>query len=607
MTPQRLVLSVLLLVLLPGGLGAQERWLRGVVVRLGEHNEKLPEANIPIRLYGHGNPTHTDSYGAFRLTLPDIFKAGEKVTLEVDKPDWRIHYPLEGETRVPADLAKEVVEVRLAPKGSGVFLTHDALEKFILGLSEKAKQQVTPEGQPEKIDLSRYIKEWAVKYGFGVQQVQAEVDKWIAEVENNQNDLYKLGLAAFARKNFGAASQLFHDSAEQKAKRLEEVKQKEQQLTEEVVRDYRLAGDAHYSNYAFASALHAYQQALHFASREQMPTLWAATMVDIGSANDALGIRASGSAIHSYLSAAVQAYHQALEVYTREHLPQLGHDAEQPGQCAARARESDGRGTGAAVGRRRHGLPAGPGGPHPRAPAANWATTQNNLGIALGEQGSRTGGAQGVQLLAAAVTAYQQALEVYTREHLPQDWATTQNNLGIALQEQGSRTGGAQGVQLLADAVTAYQQALEVRTREHLPLQWAQTHNNLARTYVALEDWPNAAASYANVLQIYPDYTEAYEAASRLYHEVLFQFPIAFALNQQWVERHPEDWSALSDFAEKHFTTGRFSECAERLATLLANPEIEVPRAGRPAGPCDCQSAGPQSGRAGARQNRDAA
>jgi tetratricopeptide (TPR) repeat protein len=497
MTPQRLVLSVLLLVLLPCGLGAQERWLRGVVVRLGEHNEKLYEANIPVRLYGHGNPTHTDSHGAFRLTLPDIFKVGEKVTLEVDKPDWRIHYPLEGQTRVPADLAKEIVEVRLAPTGSKVFLAPDALEKFILGLSEKAKQQVTPEGQPEKIDLSRYIKEWAVKYGFGVQQVQAEVDKWIAEVENNQNDLYKLGLAAFARKNFGAASQLFHDSAEQKATRLEEVKQKERQLTEEVVRDYRLAGDAHYSNYSFDSALYAYQQALRFASREQMPTLWAATIDDIGKANNELGIRASGSVIHSYLSTAVQAYHQTLEVYTREHLPQ------------------------------------------------DLATTQNNLGNTLQEQGKRMGGTQGVQLLAAAVTAYQQALEVYTREYLPQQWATTQNNLGPALQEQGSRTGGAQGVQLLAAAVTAYQQALEVRTREHLPRQWAHTHNNLARTYVTLEDWPNAAASYTNVLQVYPDYSEAYEAASRLYHEVLFQFPAAFALNQQWVERYPEDWSAL--------------------------------------------------------------
>jgi hypothetical protein len=43
------------------------------------------------------------------------------------------------------------------------------------------------------------------------------------------------------------------------------------------------------------------------------------------------------------------------------------------------------------------------------------------------------------------------------------------------------------------------------------------------------------------------------------------------------VERHPEDWSALSDFAEKHLTTGRFSECAERLAMLLSNPAIEAP------------------------------
>ena len=56
--------------------------------------------------------------------------------------------------------------------------------------------------------------------------------------------------------------------------------------------------------------------------------------------------------------------------------------------------------------------------------------------------------------------------EVYTRAHLPRDWAMTQNNLGAVLREQGSRTGGeTPGVQLLADAVTAYQLALEVYTR----------------------------------------------------------------------------------------------------------------------------------------------
>ena len=38
----------------------------------------------------------------------------------------------------------------------------------------------------------------------------------------------------------------------------------------------------------------------------------------------------------------------------------------------------------------------------------------------------------------------------------------TQNNLGVALQEQGIRTGGEAGAHLLAEAVTAYRQALEV-------------------------------------------------------------------------------------------------------------------------------------------------
>jgi len=53
---------------------------------------------------------------------------------------------------------------------------------------------------------------------------------------------------------------------------------------------------------------------------------------------------------------------------------------------------------------------------------------------------------------------------VYTRDDHPVDWAMTQNNLGIALQDQGIRTDGAKGADLLADAVTAYRAALEVYT-----------------------------------------------------------------------------------------------------------------------------------------------
>src|SRR4029453_18778610 len=89
----------------------------------------------------------------------------------------------------------------------------------IQDVAEKAKQHVTPEGKPEQHDLSRHVKEWAVKYGFSAQQAKAEIDAWIADVEKNQHDLYLKALAAFAKENFGEASKLFTDSAEYKANR----------------------------------------------------------------------------------------------------------------------------------------------------------------------------------------------------------------------------------------------------------------------------------------------------------------------------------------------------------------------------------------------------
>jgi hypothetical protein len=149
---------------------------------------------------------------------------------------------------------------------------------------------------------------------------------------------------------------------------LEEIRQKERDLAEKVVRDLRLAGDAHYNNYISDRALIGYERALTYVSRQQTPQLWAAIQIDIGRANWELGIRAEGLAIGQYLSSAVEAYH---------------------------------------------------------------------------------------------------------------------------------------------------------------------------------------------------------------HHETRFEFPRAFMLNQRWLERNPADIVALSDFAERHFTTGRFSECEQRIALLLTNPAVE--------------------------------
>ena len=87
-------------------------------------------------------------------------------------------------------------------------------------------------------------------------------------------------------------------------------------------------------------------------------------------------------------------------------------------------------------------------------------------------------GAAGLQFLNEAAQACRDALEVRTRKDLPLQWATTQNNLGAALGDLGGRTEGPAGLHRTR-LPQACRDALEVRTRKDLPLQWAMTQNNL--------------------------------------------------------------------------------------------------------------------------------
>ncbi|KOP26269.1 hypothetical protein AMR41_11255, partial [Hapalosiphon sp. MRB220] len=150
---------------------------------------------------------------------------------------------------------------------------------------------------------------------------------------------------------------------------------------------------------------------------------------------------------------AIAAYESALEVYTREAFPQ------------------------------------------------DWATTQNNLGIAYGDRilGERANN------LESAIAAYESALEVRTREAFPQQWATTQNNLGNAYLYRilGERANN------LESAIAAYESALEVRTREAFPQQWATTQNNLGNAYLyrilgeRANNLESAIAAYQSALEVY--------------------------------------------------------------------------------------------------------
>ncbi|MEM7498723.1 MAG: hypothetical protein AAF371_12110 [Pseudomonadota bacterium] len=145
----------------------------------------------------------------------------------------------------------------------------------------------------------------------------------------------------------------------------------------------------------------------------------------------------------------------------------------------------------------------------------DWASAMNSAGIALSNQGARTGGEAGAALLGEAVAAYRAALRVRTEEAHPVAWAQTQNNLGIALREQGARTDGEAGAALLGEAVAAYRAALRVSTEAAHPVDWAETTENIGLAFESMAELePEAAREHLNAA------LEAFEAALRVYDPV---------------------------------------------------------------------------------------
>jgi CHAT domain-containing protein len=105
----------------------------------------------------------------------------------------------------------------------------------------------------------------------------------------------------------------------------------------------------------------------------------------------------------------------------------------------------------------------------------NWAKIQNHLAIAYF---GRIKGDK-AENLESAIGYFQAALSVRTHDASPQDWASTQNNLGIAY---FGRIKGDKAENLEA-AIRCCQTALSVRTREAFPQDWARTQTNLAIAY----------------------------------------------------------------------------------------------------------------------------
>jgi tetratricopeptide (TPR) repeat protein len=458
--------------------------LRGVVFS-AEHGQTDRKylGHVMMTLIELRVRAETDDQGYFRVRLPAGVLAGQDVTLQDDSPDYYILFPVLSRLRVPAPAPRgnpePIVEVWMAPKGTKVLLGANFIEQFIVYTADdSAKKPKDPKGGAP--DLSSYVNELARQSGRPVEEILAQISRWVADAKES-DDPRTLGLAAFAEKKFRLAAESFGRAADAEKRRGAEGYRKS-------AADRTLEGDSHSNALDFAKALKAYQEARddlgvyrkgrddlglpaypesaadvqnlslkiadvkgelgirvagpdsrrylneavhecrgHLAqiSKISNPRQWAGTLIYLGNALQGLGERQGGAEGPRRLADAVEAYREALGVYTR-----IG-------------------------------------------PREDWAMTQNNLGNALTSLGERQSGEEGVLRLAEAVKVYREALTVCTRNDLPQFWAMTQNNLGNALQGLGERHGGAEGPRRLADAVEAYQEALSVYTRIGPREDWA--------------------------------------------------------------------------------------------------------------------------------------
>lgn len=136
------------------------------------------------------------------------------------------------------------------------------------------------------------------------------------------------------------------------------------------------------------------------------------------------------------------------------------------------------------------------------------------------------------------------------------------------------------------ESVAALREAQQVFTNKASPQLWLFMQRVIIESsQLDSSDPDNAAAddaaaakAYGEIVQEYPNDEEALGRAIALYDESVFDFAAAFALEQLWLDRHPADLEVQTDFAARHFTVGRFSECEQRINLLLANPEVAASR-----------------------------
>jgi len=147
----------------------------------------------------------------------------------------------------------------------------------------------------------------------------------------------------------------------------------------------------------------------------------------------------------------------------------------------------------------------------------NYAMTQNNLGNAYRTLAEVESKAENCK---KAIKAHYEALKVYILERFPMQYSSTQNNLGNAYGTLAEVEAKAENCK---KAIAAYYEALKVRTVERFPMDCAMTQNNLGTAYSILGEVEAKAENCKKAIN-------AYEEALKVY--TLERFPMQYGATQ---------------------------------------------------------------------------
>jgi hypothetical protein len=155
----------------------------------------------------------TDSKGHFVIDFPNFVQAGQSMHIELNRPGWLVHDPLFGEcaTQNPA-LNYVSLKVIIVPKGSPLALEPKQLSKVIARWADervRSREQVTELGR--QLDEYAFLREYAEKYGFTLDQFNAAADEWAKIKESG--DKRERAFKEYWLKNYDIAALLAHEAA----------------------------------------------------------------------------------------------------------------------------------------------------------------------------------------------------------------------------------------------------------------------------------------------------------------------------------------------------------------------------------------------------------